>query len=245
MNITESFTYIFKSKSWYIPIIIGSLIDLPVIIVTYLMKGANSNPFAGNYLLICAVYIIVTTVFNILITGYYLTNTNRRVIKPDSNILSWTNFTEILKTGIKAFGAAFIYGIPLGIILITTFVIYLYTAFDISNPAPSPLYPIATKVCALITLCLNILIIPAFVTNLKFSSFFNFKLIFNLIKKNFSGFIVMTIISILYLIVYSYLSKLLPVNPYIMIPVVSLISFYLMMVKSDVIAQFVRDAANN
>jgi len=245
MEFLKAFTYMFKGKKWYIPMIIGIIIEAPIYIIKYISSQQSMFPYDNTiyYLTILSVFGLITLFNNIFISGYYYVNANSHILKPDSPIIQWSEFSKIVLVGLKTLGAAIIYSIPFGLILLASFIAYIPAVYGSGNPANQTYYLTLSKILPIIILLLMTVITPAFTTNLKFKSFFNFKLIFKLIKNNPKGFLILLGYTIIVPLITFLLYKVFISINYLALVFMPIISFYLVVVRSKIVAIYVRGAA--
>lgn len=243
MSLLNAFTYMFKGKKWYLPIIIGILIETPSFVINYFMKQASQHPFDNPYYFILLLLSVpVSLISSIFIGGYYFVNANRRAIKPDSEILQWSSIKDIVLSGLKSMGACFIYCIPYFIISIISMIVYFAVAFGSSTAKPSNTFMIVPIIFGIILGLLVMIAAPAFVTNLKFKSYFNFKLMFNLLKNNPKGFGLIILFTIATGITAGLIINTYSIWGLIISPI---LAFYIVLVNSELVAMYIRGAAKN
>lgn len=245
MDIKKSFTYTFQEDKWHKNMLVGAGIAFPLCLAEYLMNAAGKDPFSFPYMLICLIYGICTIIVGIFLNGYLCVNSYYRLNNADSAPIKWTNLDIILISGIKSFFANLIYKIPLLIILLFGLLFSFTAMFDINNPNPGANYTFTLKLVNAIAYLIEIFIIPSFITDLKFSSFFNFKKIGELIKNNASGFLVLILISLLVIGGYTICKIVLHTPAILWILIDSILTFYIVTIKSDLITQFVKEAQIN
>lgn len=254
LNIENAIKYMFKDKEWKKKFLIGSLFMVGMVIMNVIselsrmlsdVKPEQIKPYMEMIpaILIVTVFLfVIGSILNIFVTGYFAKNINLRIFKPNSNLLEWRNWGNMFFVGVKATAAILIYFLIFGLLLLLPLIVIIGL--------------IATKEKILILLVslftIGVIFLAsiifafflgaaslAFNTDLKFSSYFNFKLIKKFITKNFFQFfiyiILVTAIAIAVNIINSIL--MLTVVGIILMPV---ILFYQFMVQNDLAAQFVR-----
>ncbi len=185
----------------------------------------------------------VSLISSIFIGGYYIVNANRRTINSEAELLQWSSIKDIVLTGLKSIGACFIYCIPYFIISLISIFIYFGAAFaNASTSQPSNLYMIIPVILGVILWLVMLMATPAFATNLKFKSYFNFKLIFNLLKNNPKGYGLLLLFTIATGIIAGLIVKTHSIWGLFCSPV---IAFYSVTVKSELVAMYIRGAAKN
>ena len=242
MNLKESFTYMFKSNRWYVPVFIAFAVVLSAEIISYIFSPAKAASELNIGILLMNT--ICEIVRNVIIGGYSITNTNKRILYPSSNLQSWNDTGKIILTGLKCIFAKIIYLIPICIVSGILFTSYMKSAFSIDNTQSqtdgaflqmSQLFSVETYIFIVI----NLILVPAFSLNLNFSSCFNLKLIFNIIKNNITGFVILTAFTFLCIPIGRFMHNLTIVSPIFLI-FIALVDVYVILIYSDIIAQYVR-----
>lgn len=245
MDTIKSFYYMFKQKKWYICLLIGSLLYIPMLTLAVILSGESLLANYSTEIILNIAYFFVSILTIIFIQGYYFYNTNFRINDTNEELAPWKNLKQISLTGLKYMAAGWLYAIPLIIILGATFLLYVTNMYELNGPyipENSIYYPIAIKVCNKIALGISQIIPIAFVADLNFTSLFNIKKIFLIIKNNILGFCLYLAFTVCDLVLYYYLSKATSHYPYITIPISAFVFFYMLMVKSEILAQFVKGA---
>jgi len=240
MELLKSFYYMFKCDRWYITVLTGILIFLPVFIMNYILwtppAGRPYEVFIA--LLICSG--AVTFLANFFINGYAMCNANTAYSNGLESIARWKNFRQIFLAGLKFLAALWIYCIPLFIVLVWTFCIYVSNTYELNGPylpERSLYYLKAQNICNTIAIVISAIVPIAFVTDLKFKSFFNIKRIFEIIRHNFAGFCIYLVFAAFDCFAFLLLSSLIFKCPYITIPFGAVAAFYLLLVKCGFLAQ--------
>lgn len=184
----------------------------------------------------------VSLISSIFIGGYYIVNANRRTINSEAELLQWSSIKDIVLTGLKSIGACFIYCIPYFIISIISMIFYFAVAFGSSAAKPSNTFMIVPIILGIILGLLVMIATPAFVTNLKFKSYFNFKLMFNLLKNNPKGFGLIILFTIATGITAGLIINTYSIWGLIISPI---LAFYTVLVNSELVAMYIRGAAQN
>lgn len=241
MDIIKSFTYMFKGKHWYYNIIIGSIIAFPLCFSETLLNLAGKAPFEAPYIMLSLLYGACSLVVGIFLSGFLCANANYRLNNKEENTINWSNLDIILLSGLKSFLANFIYKIPLFIILGLGLLATLTAMLDLTNINPGAYYSTSLKIVNALGYLIEIIIIPSFIIDLKLDSFFNFKRIGKLIKNNTSGFLILLVISLLVTLIYSICKTKFSIPTVLWIPVDCILTFYMILIKSDLISQFVQE----
>ena len=241
MNLEQSFTYPFKNKKWYINILIGSLICLPLAFANYIITIADKKLIVFYAFLFC-IYIICQLVTSIFIDGYLCVNANYRIITGDKNPIKWNEHIDnIIFSGFKALCGTLIYKIPICIFGMLAFLAYVPKLYE-NLIKPQFHFPpdIFLTICTLLFF-VDIILLPAFITNLKFKSFFNFKLIKNIIKNNTIGFILIVIMFLVIALIYKSIQTILAIPNFLFILINAFLLFYITLIKSDLFTQFIKE----
>ena len=241
MDIVKAFTYMFKEKNWYYNFIIGSTIAFPLCFSENLLNLAGKNPFEAPYILLCILYGACSIVVGIFLAGFLCANANYRLRNKDDKSISWSNLDIILLSGLKTILANFIYKIPLFIILGFGLIATLTAMFDLTNLNPGTYYTTSLKIVNALGYLIELIILPAFIIDLKLDSFFNFKRIGQLIKNNTSGFLLLLLLSLIFTFIYSICKTKLHIPLALWIPLDCILTFYMILIKSDLITQFVQE----
>lgn len=239
-DLKSALSYMFKGKTWVIPFFIGIVLTLPPILIKNFMTRIDFNTIDPSvYNLYVFLSIVVIFVLSLFCNGYVLRVTNSRVTKREEPLLQWNNLGEILKIGLKNFAGGFIYSIPLDIAMIILWMRHIYLMFNSNNVDN---FFVAGNTIILILVCLlHVMITVLFATDLRFRTFFNFKLLGRLLKNNFKGFLVLLLLLALMIVIVGSLSRLLHYNLYAVGVLIAVLSFYLSLVKGDLIAQFIKN----
>lgn len=244
INLEKSIKYIFEDKNWKKKILITSIFFIPNTIFVVLnmyseffkeLKGEELASLGIFFAIMLIIYIIAT----IFISGYTAINTNTRILRPNSGVAEWKNFGEIFFVGFKMNLAMVIYAM----IMLIAGIINFFVFFGISNgskwailPSFLMLIPIFIVIGTIISLA-NL----SFLTDLKFSSFFNFNRIRNLLKGNVKQFLLYVVFIAGIAGITSLASNLL-VLTIIGIVLLPTIFSVTALTASDVSAQFIRTA---
>lgn len=192
MNLKNAFTYMFKDNNFLPKYIIGVLLMIPSSIYNFFDTEnpitrtipfiKDIDPHNLHYIdfAVCVIAIICISI----IYGYNLINVNTRIYKTEAQLPAWSNIKNIFLTTLKLFS---IYCIC--IVILSLLVLFLNIVFMLlSNSIIGNILSILLLIVLLIAGILILLLIHAatisFATNLKISSFFNIKFIFNMIKEN-------------------------------------------------------------
>ncbi len=241
MDIINAFTYTFKRKNWYYNLLLGAIIAFPLCISEYLFNLAEKHPFDLPYFLLAVVYGASSIIVGVFLNGYLCANAHYRLKKNDAEPITWTNLDIILLSGLKTLLANIIYKIPLIIILFFGLTATLTSMLDVTNNNPSATYNNTLSIISAIAYIIEIFIIPSFIIDLKLDSLFNFKRMGSLIKNNPSGFLVLLIVSLAVTGIYTFLKQILSISPEIWIIIDSILTFYIITIRSDLFTQFVND----
>lgn len=245
MEKLNAFYYMFKEKNWYKSIIIGTILFLPLFWTSTIILTNDPSREYSTYLILSALRWLCWFVVMFFISGYCLYNANQRLQNLTQNTVSWSKIKEITKSGLKFLGAQWIYAIPLFWILAITFYIFVTNATgDFYDPQRSKYYPLAIKYTNILSIIIGMIIPIAFVSDLKFKTFFNIKKIFLTIKENFSGFLLYIIFASIDFLGMQYLPIIATKWQVLTLPLVSFIAYYLMLIKSDFLAQLSKISTN-
>lgn len=196
MDIKYFLSYFLKDENWLKKYIVGCLLIVPNVLATLCNPALRFMKYAvavkwvdlntASYLMIA--FSAVSILCSIFISGYIGVNANLRTYKKDSSLPSWLNLKSILSAGLKMATASLIYLILMIIPFI--FLVFINTticSFFVQGTFWDVL-PSAIKVSNFITMIIwgSLLLtsLLAFSTDLRFKSFFNYKLIENIIKNN-------------------------------------------------------------
>ena len=248
MNIGNAFTYFFKDNNWIKKLLIGGALLLPVEIGNVLnqtLQSVKSSPTAmqdmGLVIIAAFIFAITGVITSLFVTGYFAVNTNLRIYKKDAILPEWSNWKNLFLSGFKVFGGSFLYGVLYTILLLISFIILggLTGALAGKN-AEFLILTVLSVILFFITLLFASAATIAFLTNLKFSSFFNFKLISAIVKKNTVKYIIFLASSAVLYGLAGLLGFLL-LKTIVLAIFIPFINMYICFVISEIMAQVVRE----
>lgn len=147
----KAFTYIFKDEQ---------KIQKLLILFAVVLVGAFV-PVIGA---------IISTLF---LNGYYASNLNRRIFKPDGPAQEWNDISKIALVGLKMIGFTFVLSLLASLVA-------LPVMFLTGTSLEQSVNPVFMLFCVFLFLCLvlySCVAVSIFATNLKFASFFKFSTI--------------------------------------------------------------------
>ncbi|MBR2069293.1 MAG: DUF4013 domain-containing protein [Candidatus Gastranaerophilales bacterium] len=239
-NFKQALTYMFEDKKRISKFAIAYLvvcIPLVMNILSSVFKSfvKNANPLGyiePRVALIFAVLLmlglIVSLLCNFLYLGYYFSNANLRIMLPDEKLLGWHNKKKLFSVGFKGFIGSCVYMLPIALLSVLAVKIKSIALFLI-------LFFLAIFVIYAVTL--------AFITDLKFSSFFNFKKYKLILVDNFVNYLKFILISIGITIPYI-IAVVLCAITIVGVVFLPFLYFYIQMVFNDIQAQFIRHILN-
>ena len=191
------------------------------------------------------VFLFIFIISSIL-TGYYFKNINLRLLKPDNGLYEWKGFGDLLIVGLKSFFAILVYSVI--ILFVFGICVFLGIFISILVFKQSVVVGIISFIIFLLIFLILYLIfcciyLPAcslaFCTNLKFSSYFNFSLIWKFITKKFGDYVIYLLILFAIHCMFGLISLLLllTIIGIVLLPVVT---FYSGLVLNELNAQFIR-----
>ena len=256
LDLEKSFKYMFKDTDWKKKFLIGGFFSIGLVI-SHLGNLANRIPdsyyesvfkqmsmeqMLGAFLLLCFLFLTMS-VLSVFTSGYFAKNINLRIFRPDAVLLPWENFGNMFSVGIKASFAIFIYVLFLLLLIAIPFLLGAIIAMS-GNKVFAAILMLVGVVYVLIMFFVFLIYLAAatlaFSTDLKFSSYFNFKLIHTFIKKDFFNFFI-------YLVILFALNSLIGIlNLVLTLTVIGILAlpftmFYQFLVTNDIQAQFVRE----
>lgn len=247
LNIENSLKYPIKDPKWKKKVLIGgSLMTLQVIcnflnqFSSSFKEIAKSAPEKALYFIpLIAAVVALVILFAMFTGGYYTKNINQRISKPDSMLPDWSEWGNLFFIGFKATSATMIY-----IITVVTMAIILFVA-TVKLIGDSTIGVIVGLLLLMplvffVTILFSIANL-AFATNLRFSSFFNFKLMKNLIKNNAGEFFLYLILAFAVSMLYSIVSIVLALT-IVGIVLLPFLYFYQFLIISDLASQFIRNS---
>lgn len=238
MGKLQAFYYMFKGEKWYNSIISGTLIFIPLFLTSSILLKDDPTREFSTFMTLSVIRWTCWFLVMFFINGYCLFNANQRLFSLTQNTASWLKLKDITKAGIKFLGAHWLYSIPLFWILAILFFQYTTSISNgISISEHHITYSLATKYCNVIAIFIGVLIPIAFVSDLKFKTLFNIKRICAIIKNNFIGFLIYIIIATIDIYGLQHLQNLTMHTPVVTIPCASFLAYYIMLIKSDFLAQ--------
>lgn len=254
LEIKNSLTYPLKDIAWKSKVFVGGLLMFAQVlgqifnenskeIAKYFKTIPSSEltsvlPFLIPAVLILAVVIVVTSLFT---SAYFAKNINMRILRPEAELPRWDNWKDLLFIGLKGFGAVTIYSsvfLVIGLILVS--LLFLFKA----NSLLMALLVIALLIPVILIFSILLAISNmAFATDLKFASFFNFKLMNNLLKNNLAEFFIVVLLSAALGVIVGIASTILQIT-IIGIVLIPFAMFYQFLIAGDLNAQFIRNSIN-
>lgn len=253
LDLEKSFKYMFKDPDWKKKFLIGGLFSTGMVLAN-LGRLANHIPDSvyestfkqmpieqvlGVLALLCLVFLVIS-VLSVFTAGYFAKNINLRIFRPDAELLPWNNFGDMFAVGIKASFAIFIY-------TLVWFLLIAIPIFIVVKSGDKALFAclmLGGIVYLLVMLFVFLIYLAAatlaFSTDLKFSSYFNFKLIHTFIKKDFLNYFIFLIILLAVNTLISILNTVLTLT-IVGIIVLPFTTYYQYLVANDIQAQFVRE----
>lgn len=196
MNLKNAFTYMFKDNNFLPKYIIGVLLMIPssissifysknpILKIIPFIKDIDSVNLHYIYTALC----VIGAITAFIIYGYNLINVNTRIYKTESRLPAWCNIKNIVLTALKLFAISFACVIVLSLAISFFTIVYMLISQLLVHSIIGNILSILLLIVLLIAGIIILLLIPAaiisFATNLKISSFFNIKFIFNMIKEN-------------------------------------------------------------
>ncbi len=252
MDLKYILTYFVSDKNWIKKYLIGSLLIVPSVLCSICNPSFNFmkhiiaiNKLEYNVALFLMLIFFVVSIFaSVIVGGYIAINNNLRIYKKEEGLAEWKDIKSILKVSFKMIAAWLIYMLILTVIYsVIIFLSSIIISFFVKDNLLDIL-PIAIAVTSLILLvfcCLMFLtVLISFSTDLRFSSFFNFKLMYNVIKNNKKSYLIYVLAATSgYLLLtgfnYFVFSKCVYVS--ILIP---FLTFYISIVVSELLARVPR-----
>lgn len=252
MDFKNAFTYMFKDKNFWLKYLIGTALLIPATLSNIV---SPENPFVPlipfikdisatnlNYIFYTVLSIGLITCF--LVCGYNIINLNTRIYKSNADLPEWKNIKEIVLCGLKVIALLVISMIPISIFLAILTVVFVIILSLFFKSGLSVLVAIASLLSILIVGIILLLFIPAaiiaFATNLKISSFFNIKLIFNIIKENKLKYFIYVVSYLIFFLIFSAFSQLAYTRFYPTIIFLPFVSFYIGLVIAEIQASVPR-----
>ena len=263
LNFIEAFTYMFKDKRFWDKYLLGMAFTMLTVLplwVNYrsIMEGSN---LGRNFLLS-----LVCMLLSVFCVGFGLIYANKKFTLNSNELPEWIgNFKSILTTGLKYFGGTLafffvslliIFPILLIIMLFLSIIAGIAIAPTIAQTSSSAtvdpalesymanvfiiLFVVYYLICLPIFICwigLFMLSITSFITNLKFSSFFNFKKMGSLLRGNVLNLVFIIGSMIVYTIISCFIS-LLSFNMHCALNI--LFGFYFTLVLYNLYAQYAK-----
>ncbi len=252
MDFKNAFTYMFKDKNFWLKYLIGVVLLFPAALSNIF---SPDNPFlqtipfikdlpAANLNYIFYGLLAVCIIACFIVYGYNIINLNTRIYKSNADLPEWKNVKDIVLNGLKVFVLFVMSMIPISIFLILLTIVLVIILSLFLKSDLSVLVAIASLITALITAVLLIILLPAaiiaFATNLKIASFFNFKLIFNIIKDNKLKYFIYVISYLILFLICAGLSQLAYTRFYPTILLLPFVSFYTDLVIAEIQASVPR-----
>lgn len=257
LNLEKSFKYMFQDTEWKKKFLIGGFFSIGMVLMqlgrlvnqlpdSFYDEKFKNMPMEGAIaILILLLFVfLVSSVLSCFTSGYFAKNINLRIFRPNAPLLPWDNFGNMFVVGVKASFAVFIYFLILIALMTIPFLFSVLIAVSGGDKALILLLMIISILFAIILLFVFCFYLAAaslaFSTDLKFSSYFNFKLIHQFIKKDFFNFFI-------YIIILFALNSLMGIlNTILTLTIVGLVllpftTYYQCLVANDIAAQFVRD----
>lgn len=249
LDFEKALTYISKDPQWVNKLLAGSGILLAifaifVIPVLLLAVSGSGIVFVVSFFL-C---FICSFILSFALAGYVAQTANKRINYKNSLLPDWSEFGKFLKTGIKYFIGYFLYILPL-LILCLVFSILLGVALGgcacmHSALANSLSFIVLTFLGALclfgyiLVMVFCPLMMANFFKDLKILSFVDYKEAFSLLRKNAGNYFILILLFIAMCIFAQIICSIL-VFTIIGIILIPFVYFYIYLVITELIAQFV------
>ena len=251
IDIQKAFTYIQKDVNWVKKWVIGSLLIFIPTILSSLSQSVDKDnqkmvqDFLSSHPEIAVALIVaglLSILLGIFVSGYTSKNVNTRIWDKDAALPEWKNWGSLFFTGFKLFCGMGIYIVFLAAIGIGLFL-----------PIAGALH--GTKwilvlvgllyfvVCYLLLVFCLIIAHFAFLTDLKFVSFFNFKLIGKIVNKNLLNIIFYILLCLGLHIMSSMLAYTLMLTV-IGVAAMPFVYFYVSLISADLAAQVIANGVN-
>lgn len=246
------FTYFFRDSDWLKKYLIGCSLFIPGVLGTvfnpqlsFMKIAIAMDYFKENVAFVLFLVFMAISIFcGIISIGYIAINNNLRIYKKDSDLPSWSDFKLIFKTGLKLIVLLVLY--LLLISLIFPVIVFVFTTIVslFRQGALDEILPFAMLLSFVFVSILSALVgltsLLGFSYDLKFSSFFNYKLLYNIVKSNAKSYWVYVILSILgylFLIImeFFFYNKIM-----ILAVLIPFINFYVALIFSELLARVLR-----
>lgn len=243
IDVEKAFTYVKNDPDWVKKYLIGvGLCIFPAmleIIKIFVPDGKNPSPAEIKLLAVLLPIILLFVIGSVIcafLTGGYLVKTaNTRMKNPDSCLPDW-KFGEAFWLGLKAFCASGVYVI--GIVVFVLCAVLLFNAIfqnNILTLIASCIVFIIALICVGVALSLGWV---AYTIDYKFSSYFNFSKMKQLVNKNIPTFLIYVALMMGLSLFAQIASGMLSLT-IIGVVAIPFISFYQIIVSADIVAQFV------
>ena len=260
LNFKEAFTFMFKDKKFLKVYLIGTLFMVFTLLPIYSFNSTgnfsyfNYNPSLkdiGNMYLM----MFISFVVSIANTGYAVTYAKSKITTNSDDLPEWTgNLSHIIFNGLKYFAGCLLFVIPLYLILyiisliiaIIFVIIGIFIMSILGISVNSPDFLTFMIVMGIIGLFISLPILTAFVmsvqigtssflADLKPLSFYNFRRIRNISKKNLLNSFVIIVFSIVWGIILFALNFL---SVYLYYILAAVFGFYFMLIFWNLMAQY-------
>ena len=259
-NFKEAFTYIFKDEKFWVKYLIGTIFialsTFPTWLVYPKLVNGTLSPLY-NFLII--IFGAIIGIFNM---GFFANFANSKITLNENVLPDWKNdFCKIAKTGLKFLAGCFAFGVAsfcailpilivLGIIGSIIFGVVASPTINALGPNLSPYNPVFAALVLKFIIVMFIIFLPffitwitfwllsmiSFLTDLKFVSFFNFKKMINLVRKNWLNLLILLLICCAFVIVSTICQNF--INYHIYYAISILFGFYVSSVFYSLYAQF-------
>lgn len=252
MDIKYFLSYFLKDENWLKKYIVGCLLIVPNVLATLCNPALRFMKYAVAVkwidltmaLSLMSVFGVLSILCGIFISGYIGVNSNLRIYKKDSDLPNWSNLKSIFNVGLKMTAASLIYLVAMIfpfilLILVNTIICSFFVQGSFWDVLPSAI-KVSYFITTIIWGVLFLTSLLAFSTDLKFKSFFSFKLMENIIKNNIKKYFIYLAYCVIISVVF-YIINIFAFNKFIVLAVViPFLSFYFSLVFPEVLAYVLR-----
>ena len=251
-NIKEAFTYYFKDSELHkkITVLYCAIVLATIFSIDYSSLPSNVS-IQISFKNIISLLSIIPVLF---LVGFYYTNTNKRIYKPDNNLAEITEWKNIFFVGFKNISAEIVMNTIINVLIILALIAALIICFaskmsGISLNSIMHVFALIPKISiffiilgVIAVLCLLITALEiSFSTDLRFLSYFDFKKVKHIIFNNFFGFIRLILWQMLLSIAFCIMFVLIAIT-IVGILLLPLLIIYFALAFSELRAQFIRHA---
>lgn len=239
LNLETAFSFIKKDCEWKNKLLVGGLLMMiPVLLNSLTTLTIKPNQNIDLSIIILILILFVASIFlSVAVTGYYIKTAHSNIEKDNKELPAWNDLNGLMGLGFKYYVGYFLYSVPFT--LIGIFFIAMFFAHASLNLPLAIFFAFLTVILFSIMALFSFLMIANFAKDLKVLSFVNYPLAADLLRNNWKNYLLLVVFNILISSIFGFITFILGITV-IGIVFIPFVTFYMMLVSADLIAQFVK-----